>query len=114
MYNVTFCIIPKRILSIKSGLVCCWVCRTVDEVGRDGKPIRYAFFSTYYLMLCTKKIAGNVIMFGKLSNKNRWPVPMPCWCHPEDEIKDSRPPGYGETSGRFGFTYIDGERLDNH
>lgn len=44
----------------------------------------------------------------------RWPVPMPCWRHPDDEIIDSRPPGDGEKSGRFGFTYVDGERLDFH
>uniref|UniRef100_A0A8I6XRR5 Uncharacterized protein n=1 Tax=Hordeum vulgare subsp. vulgare TaxID=112509 RepID=A0A8I6XRR5_HORVV len=44
----------------------------------------------------------------------RWPVPIPCWRHPDDELKDSRPPGYGGKSGRFGFTYVDGDRVDNH
>ncbi|KAM3258741.1 hypothetical protein ACQJBY_050499 [Aegilops geniculata] len=44
----------------------------------------------------------------------RWPVPIPCWRHPDDELKDSLPPGHGEKSGRFGFTYVDGDRVDNH
>lgn len=44
----------------------------------------------------------------------RWPVPIPCWRHPDDELKDSLPPGHREISGRFGFTYVDGDRVDNH
>ncbi|KAM3258738.1 hypothetical protein ACQJBY_050498 [Aegilops geniculata] len=44
----------------------------------------------------------------------RWPVPIPCWRHPDDELKDSLPPGYGEKPGTFGFSYVDGVRVDNH
>ncbi|CAM0952313.1 unnamed protein product [Alopecurus aequalis] len=43
-----------------------------------------------------------------------WPVPMPCWRHPDDEHEDSLPPGHGETSGTFGFTYYGGVRVDYH
>ncbi|KAE8772931.1 hypothetical protein D1007_54995 [Hordeum vulgare] len=44
----------------------------------------------------------------------RWPVPKPCWRRPEDELDDSRPPGYGEKSDRFGFSYLRGVRVDYH
>ncbi|XBH71178.1 hypothetical protein VPH35_098685 [Triticum aestivum] len=44
----------------------------------------------------------------------RWPVPKPCWRHPHDELDDLRPPGYGEKSDRFGFTYVRGVRVDYH
>uniref|UniRef100_A0ACD5Y3D2 Uncharacterized protein n=1 Tax=Avena sativa TaxID=4498 RepID=A0ACD5Y3D2_AVESA len=49
---------------------------------------------------------------GRRGIPNRWPVPMPCWRHPNDERKDSLPPGHGEKSGPFGFTYSDGQRVD--
>jgi hypothetical protein len=43
-------------------------------------------------------------------------VPKPCWRHPDDEAKDSLPPGDGDgdESGPFGFTYSDGVRVDYH
>lgn len=41
-----------------------------------------------------------------------WPLPKPCWRHPVDEVEDSLPPGDGEKSGPFGFTYLDGERVN--
>ncbi|KAM0844286.1 hypothetical protein ACQ4PT_057162 [Festuca glaucescens] len=44
----------------------------------------------------------------------RWPLPKPCWRHPDDEVKDLLPPGDGEESGPFGFTYLDGVRVDYH
>ncbi|KAM0852712.1 hypothetical protein ACQ4PT_051574 [Festuca glaucescens] len=44
----------------------------------------------------------------------RWPLPKPCWRHPDDEVKDLLPPGDGEESGPFGFTYSDGVRVDYH
>uniref|UniRef100_A0ACD5YG67 Uncharacterized protein n=1 Tax=Avena sativa TaxID=4498 RepID=A0ACD5YG67_AVESA len=49
---------------------------------------------------------------GSVGPPIRWPLPMPCWRHPNDERKDSLPPGYGEKSGPFGFTYSDGQRVD--
>ncbi|KAM0852708.1 hypothetical protein ACQ4PT_051573 [Festuca glaucescens] len=52
-------------------------------------------------------LADNITMCG-----NSWPVPIPCWRHPADERKDSLPPGYKVKSGRFGFTYVNGERVD--
>uniref|UniRef100_A0A453L8X9 Uncharacterized protein n=2 Tax=Aegilops tauschii TaxID=37682 RepID=A0A453L8X9_AEGTS len=65
---------------------------TVDEVGSDDKPIRYAFNLRISLIFCIKT-ADNITMPGKLPNDgNRWPVPKPCWRHPHDELDDLRPP----------------------
>ncbi|VAI34323.1 unnamed protein product [Triticum turgidum subsp. durum] len=51
---------------------------------------------------------------GSVDKPIRWPVPKPCWRHPDDELDDLRPPGHGEKSDRFGFTYVRGVRVDYH
>ena len=91
----------------------CYCVRTDDEFGSDSTRIRYLF--TYHFDVWNKLFADDVTMRGKLSNKwNRWPVPVPCWRHRDDEVQDSQPPGHDKKSGTFGFTYLDGVKVDYH